>query len=63
MEARHQAGLDDHVLENLVDSVSHVDIAVGVGRPIVENPHRPAGGMFLNSPVQVCISGLHLPSP
>ena len=37
---RHGAGLDDHVLEDLVQGVAHVDVAVGVGRSVVQDPAR-----------------------
>eukprot|EP00825_Cyclidium_porcatum_P015070 TRINITY_DN18331_c0_g1_i1.p2 TRINITY_DN18331_c0_g1~~TRINITY_DN18331_c0_g1_i1.p2 ORF type:complete len:130 (-),score=18.79 TRINITY_DN18331_c0_g1_i1:31-420(-) len=32
------AELDDDVLEDLVDEVAHVDVAVGVGGAVVEDP-------------------------
>ena len=35
--AIHRAVLDDNVLEDLVESVPDVNIAVGVGRAVVEN--------------------------
>ena len=37
IEALELAGLDDHVLEDLVDGVAHVNLAVGVGRAVVQN--------------------------
>ena len=41
--ARHRAGLDYHVFENLVDGRAQVDVAVGVGRPVVEHKDRRSG--------------------
>ena len=29
--------LDDHVLQNLVDGMAHVDLAIGVGRAVVQD--------------------------
>ena len=37
--AHHGPGLDDQVLQDLVQRVAHVDMAVGVRRTIVEDPH------------------------
>ena len=37
IKAGQLAGLDDHVLEHLVDGVAHVDGAVGVGRAVVQD--------------------------
>ena len=41
--AEHGSGLDDEVLEDLVEGRAHVDVPVGVGRPVVEDEHRAAG--------------------
>src|SRR3712207_7076676 len=38
--AGHVPALDDHVLEDLVDGVPHVDIAVRVRRSVVQHPDR-----------------------
>ena len=35
--ARHLAGLDDDILENLVEGVSQVNVAVGIGGPVVQD--------------------------
>ena len=35
--ARHLAGLDDDILENLVEGVSQVNVAVGIGGPVVQH--------------------------
>ncbi len=40
----HGAGLDDEVLEDLVQGRAQVDVAVGVGRAVVEDERRAAGG-------------------
>ena len=42
VEAGHVAALDDDVLEDLVDRVADVDVAVGVRRPVVQHEHRAA---------------------
>jgi hypothetical protein len=39
--------LDDDVLEDLVDRVADVDVAVGVGRAVVQHEARPALGEAL----------------
>src|SRR5690606_5429230 len=38
------ARLDHHVLEDLVDGVAQVDVAVGIGRTVVQDEGRTAGG-------------------
>ena len=53
VEAHHVVGLDDQVLENLVERVADVDIAVGVRRTIVQQePLRALAGLA-NLSVQV----------
>ena len=42
--ARHLLRADDQVLEDLVERVADVDVAVGVGRAVVQHEFRPAGG-------------------
>jgi hypothetical protein len=42
--ARHRAGLHDEVLQDLVEDVPVVDVAVRVRRTIVEHEPRGAGG-------------------
>src|SRR5713226_8649043 len=44
VEAEHRARLHDEVLEDLVEHGAQVDVAVGVGRAVVEDPERPVGG-------------------
>ncbi|MNZ73879.1 hypothetical protein D3C78_923070 [compost metagenome] len=46
-------GADDDVLENLVDRVADVDVAVGVGRAVVEDELRPLGAELAQLAVQV----------
>ncbi len=41
--AGHRAGLDDEVLEDLVERGAQVDLPVGVGRPVVQHVLRRAG--------------------
>ena len=45
VEARHRPRLDDDVLQDLVERVADVDLAVGVGRPVVQDElaARPCG--------------------
>ncbi len=53
IEARQVLGLDDDVLENLVDGVTDMDAAVGIGRAIVQDEQgRPRTG-FAQALVQV----------
>ncbi len=42
VEARHPLALDDDVLEDLVDGVADVDVAVRVRRAVVQDEARPA---------------------
>jgi hypothetical protein len=42
VEARHALALDDDVLEDLVDRVPDVDVAIGVRGPIVQDEARTA---------------------
>jgi len=35
--ARHLAGLDDDILENLIEGVPQVNVAVGIRRPVVQD--------------------------
>ena len=37
MVALHVPGLNDDVLQNLVEGVAHMDVAIGVGRAVMEN--------------------------
>ena len=41
--SEHGARLDHEVLEDLVERRPHVDVAVGVGRPVVEDPQGAIG--------------------
>ena len=42
--ARHLAGAVDHVLVDLVERGAEVDVAVGIGRAVVKDEQRAAGG-------------------
>jgi len=46
VEAVQVARLDDDVLEDLVDRVAEVDLAVGVRRAVVQHEQRAALGVF-----------------
>ena len=51
--AQHGARFDDEVLEHLVQEMPHVDMAVGVGRPVVEDPQGALGRGLANPAVDV----------
>ena len=53
VEAGEDLRLDDDVLEDLVDRVADVDVAVGVGRPVVQDVLRPAPAGGAQFSVQV----------
>ena len=42
VEAHHRVGLDDHVLQDLVEHGPEMDVAVSVRRAVMEDPQRPA---------------------
>ena len=50
------AGLDDDVLEDLVDGVAQVNVAIGVGRAVVQDVFLPAGPAFPEQPVQILLA-------
>ncbi len=52
IETRQGAGLDDDVLEDLVDRMAQVQLAVGVGRAVVEDEFRAPGTGRANLLVQ-----------
>ena len=45
IEACHLAAFHDHVLQNLVDRMADMNIAIGIGRPIMQNPDGTAFGL------------------
>ena len=47
------ARFDDDVLENFVHAVTHVQVAVGIGRTIMKNKLRSSCAGLTNFPVQV----------
>ena len=53
VEARQRFAFDDDVFEDFVDRVAKVNIAVGVGRPVVQNKFRPAFARFANALIQL----------
>jgi len=65
VEALHALALDDHVLENLVQGVADVNVAVGVGRAVVEDEFGPVAGVLLQLSVEAELvpAGEHLRFP
>jgi hypothetical protein len=55
VEAGHGAGLDDEVLEELVEGVAEVDVAVGVGGAVMQDIHGLAGACLANLAVEVLL--------
>ena len=53
VEAGHGAGLDDEVLDALVERVAEVDGAISVRRAVVEDVARLAGAGLANLAVEV----------
>ena len=53
VEALHGLELDDEILEDFVERVAEVDVAVGVGRAVVQDIHGTAGAGGANLRVQV----------
>ena len=51
--AEHGARLHDDVLQDLVERRPHVDVAVGVGRTVVEDPERALGRRLADPAVDV----------
>jgi hypothetical protein len=49
------AGLDHHVLQDLVDGVADVDVAVGVRRAVVQDEFRTAGGSLAHALVDFLV--------
>ena len=50
-----RAGLDDDVLEHLVERVPQVNVAVGIGRSVMQHEQRPALGRSANLPVDILL--------
>ena len=48
LESRHRLRFDHEVLEDLVERRAHVDIAVGEGRPVVQDEFRRTLASLLN---------------
>ena len=60
VEALELACLDDHVLEYFVDRVAHVNLAVGVGRAVVQDEFWRAGArraQLLVDPLLIPLAG------
>ncbi len=62
IESGQRLRFDDDVLEDLVDCVADVDVAVGVRRPIVKNELRPSFGYFTDALVQFSLLPLLHPA-
>ena len=59
IKTHEPAGFDDHILENLVDRMTDVNAAVGIGRTVVKNE------LFTTCPLlpQVAVNIHFLPAP
>ena len=55
IETRHALGLDDDVLEDLVDRVAEMDRAVRIRRTVVQHELRPSARMFAQLRVQALV--------
>ncbi len=55
VEARQGLALDDDVLEHLVDRVADVDVAVGIGRAVMQHELRPPGAGLADAAVQALL--------
>ncbi len=62
VEAHQLPGLDDHVLQHLVDGVAHVDLAVGVWRAVVQHEQRLADAGVAQALVQAFLLPLLHPA-
>ncbi len=51
--ALHRFELDDEILEDFVERVAQMDVAVGVGRPVMQHVHGAAGASGANLRVKV----------
>ncbi len=66
VEAPHGLVLDDHVLQDLVERLAEVDVAVREGRAVVQDVLGAALSVVLNGPIEVDLlpepleAGLHL---
>ena len=61
VEPGHRLALDHHVLEDLVDRVPHMDVAIRIRRAIVQDEQRPAVRLGAQALVQLRV--LPLPDP
>ena len=46
IEAEHLLALGHEILEDLVEGRADMDVAVGVGRAVMQHEFRPAGGLL-----------------
>ncbi len=53
VQAQHLLAAIDHVLQDLVEGRAHVQVAVGVGRPVVQDEFLAARGRLALAPVEV----------
>ena len=61
VEAGQRARLDDHILEDLVDGVAQVDVAIRVRRAVVQDEFRTAGGSLAHALVDFLVLPLLYP--
>jgi len=61
IEAGQRLGLDDDVLEYLVDRMANVDVAVGIGRAVMQDELGPPGGLLAYALVALLL--LPVPNP
>ena len=55
VKAFQLARLDNHVLQNLVDRMAHVDLAIGIGRTVVQDELRMAAARCTQALVQAFV--------
>ena len=61
VEAGQRARFDDHVLEDLVDGVAQVDVAIRVRRTVMQDEFRTAGGCLAHALVNFLVLPLLYP--
>ncbi len=51
--AEHLLRAGDQIFQDLVERMADMDIAIGIGRPVVQDEFRPAGGSLAQQAVEV----------